>query len=118
MCYVTSSLSDPPVKNHEGNAQPIAFYNKKFRDTPLKYTNMEKQAYALVQAFKEFWDYILHSHIIAHVPTSAVKDILTQPDPQGRRGKRIAVLLENDLENNPKKLIKCQGLAKLMEFKL
>jgi hypothetical protein len=43
-----------------------------------------------------------------------VKDILTQPDPEGKRGKWIAVLLEYDLEIKPTKLIKGQGLAKLM----
>ena len=58
--------------------------------------------------------YILHSHIIAHVPTSAVKDILTQLDPEGRRGKWITVLLEYEFEIKPTKLIKGQGLAKLI----
>ena len=53
--------------------------------------------------------YILHSHIIAHVPTSAVKYIMTQPDPEGRRGKWIGVLLEYDLEIKPTKLIKRPG---------
>jgi len=75
---------------------------------------VEKQAYALVQALKEFRVYILHSHTITHVPTNAVKDILTQPDPEGKRGKWIAVLLEYDLEIKSTKLIKGQGLAKLM----
>lgn len=101
-------------KNQEGNEQPIAFYRKNLRDTPLKYNIMEKQAYALVQALKEFRVYILHSHTIAHVPTSAVKDILMQPDPEGKRGKWIAILLEYDLEIKSTKLIKGQGLAKLM----
>ena len=58
--------------------------------------------------------YNLHSHIISHVLTSAVKDILTQPYPKGIRGKWIAFLLEYDLNINPTKLIKGQGLAKLM----
>jgi len=101
-------------KNQEGNEQPIPFYSKTLRDAPLKYDIMEKQAYALVQALKELRVYILHSHTIAHVPTSAVKDILTQPDPEEKRGKWIAVLLEYDLEIKSTKLIKGQGLAKLM----
>ena len=42
-----------------------------------------------------------------------MKDILTQ-DPNGKRGKWIAVILEYDLEIKPTKLIKGQGLAKLM----
>jgi hypothetical protein len=75
---------------------------------------MEKQAYALVKSLKEFRTYILHSHVIACVPSSSVKDILTQPDPEGRRGKWIASMLEYDLEIKPTKLIKGQGLTKLM----
>jgi hypothetical protein len=75
---------------------------------------MEKHAYALVKALKEFRIYILHSHTIAYVPSSYVKEILTQLDPEGKRGKWIAVFLEYDLEIKPTKLIKGQGLAKLM----
>ena len=74
---------------------------------------MEKQAFSLVKALKYFRVYILHSHIIAFVPHSVVKDIMTQ-DPDGKRGKWIAVILEYDLEIKPTKLIKGQGLAKLM----
>lgn len=75
-------------------------------DAPLKYDIMEKQAYTLVQVLKEFRVYILHSHTISHVPTSVVKDILTQPDPEGRRGKWIMVLLEYNLEIKPTNIIK------------
>ena len=75
---------------------------------------MEKQAYALVKALKYFRVYILHSHIITYVPTSAVKGILTQPDPKGRRAKWIATLLDYDIEIIPTKLIKGQGLAKML----
>ena len=75
---------------------------------------MEKQAFALIMALKDFRVYILHSPIVSYVPSIAVKDILTQPDPKGRRAKRIAILLEYDLEMKHTKLIKGQGLAKLM----
>ena len=75
---------------------------------------IEKQALALVKALKDFRVYILHSHILAYVPNAAVKDVLVQTDPEGRRGKWIATLLEYDVEIKPTKLIKGQGLAKLM----
>jgi len=58
--------------------------------------------------------YILHSHTTAYIPNIPVKNILTQPDPEGKRGKWIAVLLEYDLKIKPTKLIKGQGLARLM----
>jgi hypothetical protein len=48
------------------------------------------------------------------VPKSFVKEILTRPNPEGKRGKWIVVLLEYDLEIKPTKLIKEKGLAKMM----
>ena len=74
-------------KNDENLEQPIAFFSKMLREGELKYDIMEKQAYALVKALKDFRVYIFHSHIAAHVPTAAVKGILTQLDPEGRRAK-------------------------------
>jgi hypothetical protein len=59
-----------------------------------------------VKGLKEVRTYIFHSHVISYVPNKLVKDILTQPDPEGRRGKWIATMLEYDLEIKPKKLIK------------
>ena len=56
----------------------------------------------------------MHSHIIVHVLAAAVKAILSQPDPEGRRAKWIATLLEYDIEIKPTKLVKGQGLAKMM----
>jgi hypothetical protein len=44
---------------------------------------MEKQAYALVKDLKAFRVYVLHSKIIAYVPSASVKDILIQPDIDG-----------------------------------
>ena len=75
---------------------------------------MEKQAYALVKALKDFRIYILHSHITTYVLSSVVKSIFMQPDLEGKRAKWIAVLLEYDIEIKPTKLIKGRGLAKIM----
>jgi hypothetical protein len=43
-----------------------------------------------VKSLKAFRVYVLHSKIIAYVPSAAVKDILIQPDIDGRRSKWIA----------------------------
>ena len=101
-------------KNNQGFEQPIAFFSKALRDAPLKYNIVEKQALALVKSIKDFRFYILHSHIIPYVPNVVIKDILTQDGPDGRRGKWIATILEYNLEVKPTKLIKGQGLARLM----
>jgi hypothetical protein len=101
-------------KNDQGQEQPIAFFSKALRDAELRYEIIEKQDYALVKALKAFRVYVLHSKIIAYVPSASVKDILIQPDLDGRRGKWIAKILEFDLEIKPTKLIKGKGLAKLL----
>ena len=75
---------------------------------------MEKQDYASVKALKEFKVYILHYHSIVFIPSTTIKDILTQEEPDGRRAKWIATLLEYDIEIKPTKLVKGKGLAKLM----
>ena len=51
-------------KNKEGQEQPIAFFSKALRDTPLKYNTMEKQDFSLIKALKDFKVYIRHSHVI------------------------------------------------------
>jgi hypothetical protein len=101
-------------RNEEGREQPIAFFSKALRDAEIRYEIMEKQAYTLVKALKAFRIYVLHSKVIAYVPSASVKDILIQRDMDGKRGKWIAKILEFDLEIKPTKLIKGQGLAKLL----
>jgi hypothetical protein len=68
----------------------------------------------MVKALKSFRTYVLHSKIIAYVPTSSVKDILVQLDSDGRRGQWLAKIQEFDLEVKPTKLVKGRGLEKLL----
>lgn len=103
------------LQKRDDHERPIAFFSRAIRDVALKYNVIEKQALALVKALKDFRVYILHSHILAYVPNTAVKDVLVQTDPEGRIGKWIAALLEYDVEIKPTKLVKGQGLAKLMD---
>eukprot|EP00253_Pinus_taeda_P022273 PITA_22273 len=117
---ITNMLSkDNQVKwteeaKRDDHERPIAFFSRAIRDAAIKYNIIEKQALALVKALKDFWVYILHSHILAYVLNTAVKDVLVQTDPEGRRGKWIVALLEYDVEIKPTKLVKGQGLEKLM----
>ena len=62
-------------KNKEGQEQPIAFMSRSLQNFELKYTTMEKQAYALVKSLKHFRTYIGYSKLVGYVPHSAVKDI-------------------------------------------
>eukprot|EP00253_Pinus_taeda_P025557 PITA_25557 len=85
------------------------------RDVEHKYDIIEKQVYAISQDLKSFRMNVLHSLIIAYVPNSAVKIVLTQPDTDGKRGRWITQILEFDLTIKTTKLIKGQGLAKHLD---
>ena len=101
-------------KNKDGIEQLIAFFNKTLRYSELKYSIMDKQSYSLVKALKFFRIYVLHSKFISYVPNAAVKYVLTQADSEGKRGKWIAKIMEYDVDIRPTKLVKGQGLAKLL----
>jgi hypothetical protein len=101
-------------KNEEGFEQLIVFFSKSLRDVETRYDILEKQAYTMVKALKAFRTYVLHSRIIAYVPTRSVKDILVQPDNDGRRGRWLAKIQEFDLEVKPTKLVKGSGPRKII----
>ena len=45
--------------NEAGLEQPIAYFSRALRDAEVRYDIMEKQAYALVKALKDFRVYVL-----------------------------------------------------------
>jgi hypothetical protein len=67
-----------------------------------------------VKALKSFIIYVLHSKIIAYVPSTAVREIMVQPDGDRKKPRLITKILEYNMVKNPTKLIKGQGLVKLL----
>jgi hypothetical protein len=80
-------------KNNVGLECPIDFFSRSLRDVETRYEIMEKRAYSLVKCLKKFRVYVLHSKIIAYVPSASVKDILIYPDIDGKRSKWISKIL-------------------------
>jgi hypothetical protein len=101
-------------KNDQGHEQPIAYFSRALQNLELKYPMFEKQAYALVKSLKHFRVFIGYSKVIGYVPSPAVKDVLSQVEGLGSRGRWIAKIQEYDLEIRPTKLIKGQGLDKML----
>ena len=99
----------------EGLEKLISFFSHALMDVELKYNLVKKQPYALVKALNSFQIYVLHSKVIDFMPNITVKDVLLQPDIDGRRGISLTNILEFYIEIRPTKLIKGQGLAHLME---
>lgn len=57
-------------KNDEGLEHPVAFFSKTMRDVELRYDLIEKKSYALIKSLKAFKIYILHSKVVAYVPSA------------------------------------------------
>ena len=88
--------------------------SRALQNSELKYTSMEKEAYALFKSLKYFRTYGGYSKIIGYVPHAAVKDTMSQRDCLGIRGKWVSNIQEYDLEIKPTKLIKGQGIANML----
>lgn len=64
-------------ENDEGIQAPIAFMSIPLKNHELKHSQIEKHAFAIVKALKNFRFYILHSHLVILIPDIAVKSVLT-----------------------------------------
>ena len=87
-CYASENtlsaiLTQPDKDNTEA---PIAFMSIPLKKHELKYSLIEKNAYALVRAVKQFRFYIPNSHSKVFVPDSAMKTILTQQEISVNKG--------------------------------
>jgi hypothetical protein len=75
---------------------------------------MEKQAFSLVKVVSYFINYILTSHVTAYVPYPPIRMMLSQQLREGRWANWLAKLQEYDIEIKPLKVVKGQGLCKLI----
>ena len=73
---------------------------------------MENKANSLIKSLNHFKTYIGYSKTIGYVTHAVVKDILSQQDCLGIRGKWVSKIQECDLDSRPTKLIKGKGLSK------
>jgi hypothetical protein len=101
-------------QNQDNNEKTITFMSKNLRGVELKYTINKNQDYTLVQSLHHFRIYVRYNKIIAYVPYPVVKDVLTQKECLGGRGKWVSKIQECDLYIKPTKIIKGKGLAKML----
>lgn len=101
-------------KSNQGNENPIEFMSTPLKDAELRYPSVEKQAYTLVRAMNKFRHYILKNKVFAIVPNPAVKLLLIKNELGERRAKWVTMLQEYDIEIQPIKLVRGQGLTRTM----
>ena len=93
---------------------PMDFMSKVLRDSELNYFITDKQSYSLVKSLKHFRNYVGYNKIKAYVPYQTLKDVLSQQDCKGTRGKWVSKIQEYDLEIKPTKILKGQGLFQML----
>ena len=101
-------------KNEEGEKFTVSFMSTDLQDVELKYPAINKQAFAVFKVVKHFLQYLLRSHAKIIVPHSVIKSLRVQKEPSDQRGNWLTTLQEYDLEINPAKLVKDQGLCKIV----
>ncbi|KAH9296739.1 hypothetical protein KI387_044767, partial [Taxus chinensis] len=115
-CYATEFTLAVVLtqKNSEDHELPIAFMSYVLKAHELKYTMMEKHAFAVVKVVKQFHFYILNSHSVVLVPDTTIKSILTQQEFGTKRGNWVEKVQEYDLDIKPTKLVQGKGLCELI----
>ena len=88
-------------KEDGGVEFPISFMSTSLQGAKLNYPAIDKQAYAVFKAMKQFRPYILKNRTKVIVPYPAVRSLLIQKELGERRGNWVIALQEYDLEFKP-----------------
>lgn len=116
-CYASEYAMSPILmqENKEGIQAPIYFMSIPLKNQELRYIQMEKHAYAMVRALKNFRFYILHSHSVIYVPYFVVKSILTQQEVGcNNRGAWIEKVQDYDNKIKPTRIVRGNILCKAL----
>ncbi|XP_059077939.1 uncharacterized protein LOC131876533 [Cryptomeria japonica] len=102
-------------KGEDNEEVSISFMSIPLKKHELKYSQIEKQAYVVLKFVKQIRYYILHSHAIVFVPNFTVKVVLTQQDVGiNNRESWVSKIQEFNLDIKPTKMVRGQGLCRLM----
>ena len=101
-------------KEDGGDEFPIKFMSTDLQGAKLNYPAVDKQAYVVFKAIKQFRPYILKNRTKVIVLHPAVRSLFVQKELGERRGNWVTALQEYGLEFKPASIVKGQGLCKLM----
>jgi hypothetical protein len=101
-------------KNSEGDEFPVDFMSSGLQGAELNYPEVDKHAYVVFKVVKHFRPFLLKSKTKVIVPYPTVRNLLVQKDLVEKRENWITTLQEYDLEIKPVKIVKGQGLCKLV----
>jgi hypothetical protein len=77
---------------------PVRYYSRTLQPAERNYSTTDREALAVVSAFKQFRVYLLGSKTTLFTDHQALKQVLTDAQPTGRRARWIAALQEFDYD--------------------
>jgi hypothetical protein len=80
------------VLSQEGH--PIAFFSEKLNETRKNYSTCDVEFYAIIQALRHWWSYLIQREFILNSDHEALKHINTQASLNRRHGNWVAFLQE------------------------
>ena len=105
------SLAAVLTQKEDGEDEfPISFMSTGMQGAKLNYPSMDKQAYVVFKAVKQFRPYTLKNRTKVIVPHPAVRSLFVQKELGERRGNWVTALQEYDLEFKPASIVKGKGL--------
>jgi hypothetical protein len=92
------AISAALMQVHEGHEHPIRYWSRTLAPAERNYSTTDKEALAVVGSFKQFRVYLLGSKTTVFTDHQALKQVLTDAQPTGRRARWVATLLEYDFD--------------------
>ncbi|XP_057808633.1 uncharacterized protein LOC131023106 [Salvia miltiorrhiza] len=108
------SLSAVLVREEGGTQKPVYFVSKIIQGAEIRYTAVEKTAYAIMITARKLRPYFLSHKVIVRTALP-FQQILGRPDLAGRMVKWAIELGEYDVAFEPRTTIKSQALADFIQ---
>ncbi|XP_016199102.1 uncharacterized protein LOC107640063 [Arachis ipaensis] len=110
LAVTTQAMATVLVREKDKTQRPIYFISKVLQGAELKYTKLEKLAYALLTSSRRLKQYF-QGHVIILRTDQAIRQVLQKPDLAGRMMAWAIELSQYDLQYKPRQAIKAQAMA-------
>ncbi|XP_016199528.1 uncharacterized protein LOC107640527 [Arachis ipaensis] len=110
LAVTTQAMAAILVREEDKTQHPIYFISKVLQGAELKYTKLEKLAYALLTSSRRLKQYF-QGHVVILRTDQAIRQVLQKPDLAGRMMACAVELSQYDLQYEPGQAIKAQALV-------
>ena len=91
--------------NNQKIEAPISLFSSNLQGVELNYSSVEKQAFVVFKAIKNFRPFLLKNHTKIIVPFSIVRHLLMQRELGEKRANWVTALQEYEVEIKPSKFV-------------